>query len=59
MPREPHPRRMVRQAEFQCDFIPGMTLDSAHDHLSCNTVELTQDPVQKQLAVQFLNLAGI
>ena len=31
--------------EFRSDFIPGMPLDSAQDHLSRNAVEMTQDLV--------------
>src|SRR5437879_3695695 len=50
---------MVGQLKFRRDFAPGMALNSTHDHLSRNAVEMAQNLVQKYLAIQPINIAVI
>jgi hypothetical protein len=50
---------MVRKIKFGTDFAPGMTLESAQDHLARNAVEMAQNLVQKYLVIQPVTVAII
>ena len=50
---------MIRQAIFQFDFIPGMTFDSTHNHLSRDAIEIGGELVQNDFAVPPVAVAVI